>query len=460
MDLTGRIAAHVAKTRFEDLPADVVDLTRRFILDTLAATLAGSSAPGTAEACRLARRWGGAPESTILVRGGRVAAPWAALANAVMAHARELDDTHDEGVVHAHVTALPAALAAAEARGGIPGSALIRAVALGVDLACRIGVAAARAAETSLPHLGFVRTSVAGVFGAAAAAGAVLGLDEAATRNALGIALSRATGTRQANADSALVKRMQPAFAAQDGLLAACLARQGVTGARQAFEGRYGLFALYFNGRADQVALLDRLGEAFAVTGLSFKPYPCCRYAHGAIEAALAIRRAPGFTVEHVARVEVHVPRSSAFDIVSKPWRITTSPQVDAQFSLQYTVATALLEGEVCLEAFEDAQVVGSPALALIPKITVHQDQTPSAPLGPVLVRVETAAGRTFEAGVEHYLGSPQKRMDQAAIEAKFRRCAEFADPPPGRDRIERALEMLRGLDRLADVRELTAAFG
>ncbi len=458
MDVTREVAAHLARVRVEDLPTEVVDLTRRFILDTLATTLAGSSAPGAAEVCRLAARWGGAPESTILVRGGKVAAPWAALANSVMGHARDFDDTHDEGVVHAHVTALPAALAVAEAHGRVSGADLIRAVALGVDLACRIGLAVGRANDLSAAHIGWIRTSIGGVFGAAAAAGAVLGLDEAGMRNALGIALNRAAGTRQPVADSALVKRMQPAFATQDGLLAALLAREGVTGAAQVFEGRYGLFNLYFNGNADQATLVDGLGKTFAVTGLSFKPYPCCRYAHGAIEAALTIHGQPGFAVEEVARVEVHVPRSSAFDIVSKPWRITTSPQVDAQFSLQYTIAMALVKGEVFLEAFEDAYVVGSPALALVPKIAIHQDLTPSAPMGPVRVRVETVTGRTFAAEVDHYLGSPEKRMDQAAVEAKFRRCAEFAEPAVGPDRAERALGVIRRLEDLADVAELARA--
>ncbi|GAI87887.1 unnamed protein product [marine sediment metagenome] len=168
MDLAYDLAGNVARVRFDDLPEGAVETTKKFILDTLATTIAGSSAPGCKAVVNLVKDWGGKEESTILIYGGQVVSENAALANSMMAHALDFDETHDEAVIHSYVSVLPAALAMAERNGGVSGKDLITAVAVGVDLMCRLSLA-------SVGH-DWVRSSTMAYFGPTAAAGKILGL--------------------------------------------------------------------------------------------------------------------------------------------------------------------------------------------------------------------------------------------------------------------------------------------
>ena len=164
-DLAYDLVSNAARVKYDDLPKDVVEITKKFILDTLATTIAGSSAPGCESVVNQVKDWGGKEEATILIYGGKVVSENAALANSMMAHALDLDDTHDEAVVHAYVSVLPAALAMAERNGGVDGKDLIAAVTVGVDLMYRLGLA-------SFGH-DWVYSSTMAYFGATVAAGEI-----------------------------------------------------------------------------------------------------------------------------------------------------------------------------------------------------------------------------------------------------------------------------------------------
>ena len=195
-DLAYDLAGNAAKVKYDDLPKDVVEITKKFILDTLATLVAGSSAPGCKSVVDVIKDWGGKEESTVLVYGGKAVAENAALANSMMAHARDFDDTHDKAVLHANVSVLPAALAMAERNGGVSGKDLIAAVATGVDLMCRLGLGA-------MGSLNWILSSTAGYFGGTVAAGKVLGLDENKLLHAMGIAYSQCAGSYQCLVDIA-----------------------------------------------------------------------------------------------------------------------------------------------------------------------------------------------------------------------------------------------------------------
>src|SRR3954471_3726018 len=187
-DPAALLAAHVARTRFEDLPAATVEATKRDLMDTLGCALGGSGAPGIPELLKLFRRWGGAPESGLLLVGGRLPAPQAAFIHGAMAHALDYDDTYDRGgSIHPGASVLGAALATAEIVPGVSGRDLILAAALGLDVSCRIAFAATT-------DRGWHRTSAIGVFGATAVAGKLLGLSASQMHHAFGIALSSAAG--------------------------------------------------------------------------------------------------------------------------------------------------------------------------------------------------------------------------------------------------------------------------
>ena len=279
-DALAKILNHLTETQFDDLPEAVIDHTKKFILDSFGVAIAGASAPGCKEVVDLIRSWGGKPEATLLGYEGKVPSPSAAFANSVMMHALDFDDTLDESALHAHVTVLPAALAVAEFMGGVSGKDLINAVTLGVDLVCRLGLATQR-------PLSWVRTATCGSFGAAAASGKILRLDKEEMWNALGIVYSQTSGNAQCLVDGGLVKRMQPGFSAKAGVLSVFLAKRGITGAKDIFEGPYGFFNLYERGDYDQEKLCDELGKRFDGMKLSIKPYPSCRMTHASIDAAL-----------------------------------------------------------------------------------------------------------------------------------------------------------------------------
>src|ERR687885_4883 len=206
------LAEHVCQTTFAALPSSAVLATKRDILDTLGAALGGSVAPGVAELAGVVKHWGGREESSLWLLGGRVPAPQAALVNATMGHALDFDDSLDRaGNIHPGISTLASSLAVAEWCGGISGRDMVLAVTLGLDVACRVALAATE-------DRGWHRTAAMGIFGATAAAGKLLGLSVGQMLHAFGIAYSQAAGNRQCIVDGALTKRLQAGQAASSGV--------------------------------------------------------------------------------------------------------------------------------------------------------------------------------------------------------------------------------------------------
>jgi hypothetical protein len=278
------LAQHVCRSGYADLPASAVESARRDMLDTFGCMLGGSGSPGIDELFAVISRWGGLPECRVLLRGTRLPAPQAGLLNASMGHALDFDDTLDTGgSIHPGVAVLGSVLAVCDSLEGVTGRDVLLAVALGLDVSCRIALA-------STLDRGWHRTAAIGVFGATAAAGKLIGLTPEQMLAAFGIAYSHAAGNRQCILDGALTKRMQAGQAASAGVFAAVLARTGFTGAQNIFNGRFGFFELYQPNGYDASVLLHDLGMAFRGEELSYKPYPCGRPLHAAIDAALAAR--------------------------------------------------------------------------------------------------------------------------------------------------------------------------
>jgi len=246
--------------------------------------LGGSGSPGIDELFGVIARWGGLAESRVLLRRIRLPAPQAALLNASMGHALDFDDTLDTGgSIHPGVSVLGSVLAVCDSLGRVTGRDVLTAVALGLDISCRIALA-------STLDRGWHRTAAIGVFGATAAAGKLIGLSPEQMLAALGIAYSHAAGNRQCILDGVLTKRMQAGQAAGAGVFSAVLAQTGFTGAQNIFNGRFGFFELYQPHGSDASLLLRDLGTAFRGEALSYKPYPRGRPLHAAIDAALAAR--------------------------------------------------------------------------------------------------------------------------------------------------------------------------
>ena len=318
-------------------------MAARELLDLLGDMVAGRSAlgmPPWLAACLAAAGSGRAR----LVGGGTTAPATAALINGYFVHALELDDTHDEAVLHAGAAVIAAALAAAEHRGGVSGRELLTALVAGIEVVCRLGVAT----RLSLVEGGWIYSSLLGHFGAATAAAKLLANDASVLRSALGIAYAFTSGNHQSTREGAETKHLQPAIAGSNGFTAALMAASGLHGVRQPFLGEDGLARVYLRDRLDADRALHELGVAFETDRLSFKPYPSCRLTHPAITAALELHRRLGPQCADISGVSLTVG-PQAYDVVGRdqPNRRTPHSRLDAQFSIYWCVAVALRDGSL-----------------------------------------------------------------------------------------------------------------
>lgn len=440
----------------ENLPAEVIAAAKTNIFDTLICAVAGSNAAAIAELRELIAQWGGAPQATVLVFGDRLPAHHVAWINGAMAHARDYDDTHDAAVLHAGVSVVPAALAAAELAGDVTGGDLIAGVVVGLEAISRLGIAT----QIGIVESGYMYTPLFGHFAATLAAARVLRLDHAQTVNALGIAYSQVAGNHQVTRDAALTKRMQPGFAAMSALISVQLAQRGIRGTQATFEGDDGFLRVYLRDRCDRAMLRDGLGKRFEFVQLSYKPYPCCRFNHTAIHAALSLRGISNIEPQHVRRIQVGVNRQ-AHEAVCKPVDMRKAPRtvVQSQFSIPYTVAAALVDGEVGLQHFTDEAIRRQDILALAQKVDTHVDEVIEAAFGrnvtPAAVRIEMHDGQIHELRVDAPLGAPSQPMSVQHFDEKARDCFRVSAKPMRTDAHRQLRTWVDELDSCTDVRGL-----
>jgi 2-methylcitrate dehydratase PrpD len=252
---------------------------------------------------------------------------------------------------------------------------------------------------------------------------------------------------------------MQPAFAAKAGVVSAFMSARGITGSRDFLEGQYGFFNLYEGGDYDGRRLLDRLGDRYEGMSLSMKPYPSCRMTHGSIDAALALKREYAIDAGSVEGIVVHVSEMS-HNMVGMPFEIRTDAQVDAQFSIPYTVSVAMLHGDVSLEDFRDSAIRDKSVKEFSKRITVLAD--PSLPVRDMSrATVEVRCGSDFyRKTIDGLKGSPANPMSLDECIRKFRNCVSSSIRPVSEEKIENILDRLVHLDRLGDVRILMGMLG
>jgi len=455
-DLAVDIARFGANIDAAELDAAVIRAVKTNILDTLSCALAGSSAKAIAEVTGLVREWGGAPQADMLVFGGKFPAHLVAWANVAMSHARDYDDTHDAAVLHAGVTAVPAALAAGQLRGGISGSELIAAVAAGIEVTCRLGLAT----KLDLIESGFIYTSLLGYFGATVAAGRALGLTEPELANALGIVYSSVAGNHQVTLDASLMKRIQPGFAAQQAVLAVQLSKRGIKGPLGVFEGADGFFRVYLHGEVDAGIVRRDLGRTFELLELGYKPYPCCRDLHTAADAALQARARAQRPAGDITAIRVGVT-TQGFQIGCTPAHVRLAPQtiVEAQFSIPYAIASAYIDGGLGIANFSDEGIKRPDVLELTKKVRPYIDTDMDRDWGrfvtPARIAIEFNDGQTVETRVDYPKGHPKNPMSEAEFNAKTRDCATFAATPLPPDTATRLISTVARLETLPDISEL-----
>jgi 2-methylcitrate dehydratase PrpD len=445
------LAEHVCGIGIADLPTATRAATCNDILDTFGCLVGGSSAPGIAELARVVGGWGGVQQSQVMLWELRLPAPQAAMLNASMAHALDFDDTLDHGgSIHPGASVLAASLAIADMLGGVSGQRLLSAIALGLDVSCRVALA-------STVDRGWHRTAAMGVFGAAAASGKLLGLNVEQMVNALGIAFSQAAGNRQCILDGALTKRLQAGQAASSGVLAALLAAEGFTGAHDIFLGRFGFFELYQSGGHDPAKLVEDLGKEFRGDLLSFKPYACGRPQHAILDAAIAARNQLdlGTAVDfgQIADVRVTVaPTIIAEQFKGASHKRRPTQIVEAQFALPYLIAAALVHGRVGIT--EVADIHNAQVLRV-----AEQMEGIDAGREVDAITLRLRDGRTAAVTVGLPLGSPENRLSIEQLEMKFIDCARNAVRPLPDDAVHATAHAILQLEELQDVSGLLRPF-
>lgn len=438
------LAVWAAGLRYEDLPTPVVERAKRLLLDTLAVAWAGSGVDGIAAVHGLVLRQGGAACSSLWALGGTVPAPQAAFLNGAMAAALDFDSVHDEATVHADIVVVPAALAVAE-QNALDGREFLAAYVAGDEILVRLGLAI----ET---HPGWFYTSVLGVFAAAAAAGRALRLDASGVLSAMGIALSRASGTQQALVERAPTKRLQSAFAARDGVDAALLAQAGVTAPVEAFEGACGLEALYTT--LDHAVVLDGLGHDYRFTSLTLKKYASCFCNHAAIEATLDLVRRHKLAAADISEARVRISPFMA-RLVGAQFAPGDNPQVAAQFSVQYSIASALLRGRFAVGDIQPAAVLDAEALALARRVQVEVDPSQTGKFVPATVTVKTQRGMEHHSTATVLPGTPAHPMSDAEHRAKAVACFTSGARPMTAAQAERFADRIGDLESLRSMRDL-----
>ncbi|MBO1078084.1 MmgE/PrpD family protein [Roseomonas haemaphysalidis] len=445
--LAERFAAHALQTRFEDLSEDAVGQAKVFILDTLGVGIAGSSAFGADGVLVAAGGWGSDAEATVWGRRERVPATTAAMANAFQVHCQEYDCVHEGAVLHPLATALPAILALAERGGRISGRELITACAVGVSVSAGLGIASRSAMR-------FFRPATAGGFGATAAVGRLMGLGQDALTGAFGLQYAQTSGTLQAHVEGSAALPLQVGFNSRAALQSCDLARAGVPGMRDVFEGPYGYLRL-FEGEWDLADTLEALsGRRWLIAELSHKPYPAGRATHGGVEGLLELMR--GVTPDEVAGVVVTGPPVTA-RLCGRPDLPDPSPNY-ARLCMAYVAAKVMLHGEIDLAHYRGAELTDTATHALAQRVRMQSDggTDPNA-LVPVSVEMTLRNGEVRNWGCEQMLASPGRRLSREQHLTKFRRCWEFAEAPLPTTAREKLIEMVDALESLADVRDLTA---
>jgi len=407
MEVTRTLAKFLVNHRYADVPAKVRHEAARSFLNWVGCAVGASRHETVENALAALSEFSGPREATVLGRGDKLDIMLAALMNGTTSHTFDFDDTHLKTVIHPSGPVASALLALSE-RKRLNGKDFLHAFILGVEAECRIG----NAVYPSHYDVGWHITATAGVFGAAAAAGRVLGLSEQQMVWALGIAATQSSGVREMF--GTMCKPFHPGNAARNGLMAALLASKNFTSAEQGIEGRRG-FANVLATARNYGEITEKLGETWEISLNTYKPFACGIVEHPAIDGCIQLRN------EHKLKgdeIEAITLRSHPL-VLELTGKKTPQTGLEGKFSVYHSSAVAVIYGAAGEEEYSDAVVRDRKVIALRDKVTatvdkaMHEDQ--------VHVTIKLNSGKTLEKYVEHCVGSLGRPMSDADLEAKFR---------------------------------------
>ncbi len=451
--ITAQLAEFSAAVSLDRIDPAIADRAKLLLLDTIGiAVRARHDAESTPAMLHAAGRLG-FMSGTAAIFGDSATASFAGAAwiNGALAHSLDFDDTHAAGSIHPSAPIVPAALAAAQ-MAGASGKDVLAGIIAGYEVQIRLSLALVPKDHYAR---GFHPTATCGAFGAAAAAGRVLGLNAAQIAHGFGVCLSQTSGTMEFLADGAWTKRFQAGYAAMNGLIAASLAAEGFIGPAKPIEGEHGFLNSYAPHPVFENATAG-LGERYETLAIAVKPYPSCRYSHAAMDALIALRAQHGFAIAHIEAVEIGLPKTG-WDIIGNPQAAKQNPKsiVDGQFSMPFLAAVALREGGMGWDDY--ARHLHDPeTLALTRRITSIIDpqaeaEDPRQMSGVARVRTRNGSFEKFAAIPK---GEPENFPGLPELRRKF---DALAGPYMTQPALDRLADALMTLDRANTVDAMLA---
>lgn len=423
----------------QDIPADVMHLAKRCVMNSCGVALFATLDPTIHILLDFLHSEGCAPQATVIGTGFRTSAQNAALANGFLGHFEDYDDTHTT-VIHPTAPIMPAALALSEQR-PVNGKDFLAAFAIGVEVACRIGLVIYKHFREGAAHWHI--TNTCGVLGAAAAAGRLLKLSEQQMVYAFAIAGTQASGVREVF--GSMCKPFHAGKAAQNGLVAALLAQRGFTGTDGIFEGERGLVGIMAKGH-DINEATQELGTRWELRQNGLKPYACGQANHGLLDAVLALRKKKGVSPQTIKHMQGSVQEFAPALVRRRHPR----SGLESKFCYYHSMAAAMIDGQALAAQFTDARAADPAVAALRDRIDFSED--PSLSRRAAAVTLELNNGTTYTERIEHPTGTPGNPMSDAMVQEKF---SGLATAAIGAEKAAKAQGVLWEIDKLLDMREL-----
>lgn len=419
------LARYLVSAKAEDLPQGVRTEAARTLVNWVGSALGGARHETVDIAVSAMSPFSGPAQASVLGRAERMDILHAALMNGISSHVHDFDDTHLKTVIHPAGPVASAILALAEYR-PVSGREFMHALVLGIEAECRIGNAVYPAHYDRGWHI----TGSTGVFGAAAAAGKLLGLTEQQMVWALGVAAVQPVGLREMF--GSMTKSFHPGRAAQNGLTAALLAARNFTSSDVGLEGKSG-WSHVLSTEQKWGEITENLGRTYEISLNTYKPFACGIVIHPAIDACIQLRNEHRLTAEQIERIDLRV-HPLVLELTGKK---TPQTGLEGKFSVYFAAAVAIIRGAAGVAEFSDAQVKDAATIALRDRVTATID--PAIREEQVRATITLKDGRRLEKYIEHAVGSVDRPMSNADLEAKFMGNAAGVLP---QDRARRLMEL------------------
>ena len=450
-NMTEKFAEFCEQLKYEDLSPEVIKRTKLLILDTVGIIIrARHDAESTSSLVSAIDKLEMSNGSCQVFSDKKTYSPSAAaLLNGTLAHSLDFDDTHAEASLHSSAPILSAALAAAQMNKS-SGQELITACVVGYEVQIRLGLAGGSSAHYKK---GFHPSATCGIFGAAAAAGYLLGLTKEQYISAFGIALSQSAGSMQFLTDGAWTKRSHVGQAAQNGLSCAIMAGEGFKGPSEAFEGQWGYLHSYASG-GDVKKAMNGLGEKFETLNLGVKPYPSCRYSHAAIDGLIELKKELKFSSDDLDDIDIGLSET-ALNIIGYPLMDKQNPKsiVDGQFSMPFCAAVTVKSGGLQWDDYKN-HLNNKDTLSLCNKVKVSPDEDaekccPEYMSAKIKVVVK---GEKYEKFVKIPKGEPENFMEDEEFISKFKGLTE---PYLSKKSVDQLTDLMLKIDQANNVNSI-----